>query len=48
MEHLIQIYLDYLDNYLTIERYAEHEQIEINDARELIALAKKYYVTFND
>lgn len=38
-EILIEIYLDYVNNYLTIERYAEHNGLTFCEAEKLIELA---------
>jgi hypothetical protein len=41
---LINIYLDFRNNYLTIEKYAEHNGLHTNEAIELLKLAK---IVFN-
>jgi len=33
---LSEIYLDYINNYLTIKKFAEHQGIPVDMARELI------------
>lgn len=40
---IIELYLDYVNNYLTIEKFAEHKQILVKDAEALLALGKKYF-----
>lgn len=35
---LENIYLEYVNNYLTIEKFAEHQGIKINDLKTLISL----------
>ena len=37
---LNEIYLDYFNNYLTIDKFAEHNGITIDMARELIAIGR--------
>ena len=36
-------YLDYFNNYLTIEKYAEHNGISTADAKKLIDAGRKYH-----
>ena len=36
-------FLDYFNNYLTIEKYAEHNGISIEDATNLIDAGRKYH-----
>lgn len=38
---LINAYLDYRNNYLTIEKYAEHNGLTINEAERLMQLAQE-------
>lgn len=40
---LIDIYLDYWNNYLTCERYAECNGLHVNEAQALIDLAREVY-----
>lgn len=40
---LIEIYLDYLNNYLTIEKYAEHNGLHLYQAETLINLAREVF-----
>jgi hypothetical protein len=40
---LIAIYLDYVNNYLTCERYAECNGLHDSEARTLIELARTVY-----
>ena len=42
---LIDVYLDYKNNYLTIERYAECNGLWPNEAFELIQLARSVYLS---
>jgi len=37
---LINAYLDYVNNYLTIEKYAEHSGLTNDQAKRLIDLAR--------
>lgn len=38
--NLINAYLDYVNNYLTVERYAEHNGLTVGQAKQLLELAK--------
>lgn len=40
---LIEIYLDYINNYLTIARYAECNEMYEDQAQKLINLAEQVY-----
>ena len=40
---LINAYLDYINNYLTIERYAEHNGLTRSEALDLMHLAQKVH-----
>lgn len=42
-DNLIAAYLDYVNNYLTIEKYAEHNGITENQATLLIVLASEVF-----
>ena len=42
---LIDIYLDYYNNYLTYERYAECNGLHVTEAQILINLARAVYNT---
>ena len=44
-DKLVNIYLDYLNNYLTYERYAECNGLYISEAKTLITLAREVYNT---
>lgn len=37
---LNEIYLDYFNNYLTIDKFAEHNGITVDMARKLISIGK--------
>lgn len=39
-DYLIECYLDFFNNYITVEKWAEHNGMTIPDAVELLALAK--------
>ena len=36
-------FLDYFNNYLTIEKYAEHNEISTADAKKLIDAGRKHH-----
>jgi hypothetical protein len=40
---LINIYLDWRNNYLTYEKYAEHHGLTINEADRLIQLGREAF-----
>jgi len=40
---LIDIYLDFLNNFLTVKGMAEHYNIDIEDLVELLQIGKKYF-----
>jgi hypothetical protein len=40
---LITAYLDYVNNYLTIERYAEHNELTVDQATTLVSLGKQLH-----
>ena len=42
---LSELYLDYHNNYLTLEKFAEHNGLFIIQARALISLAKSIYLS---
>ena len=42
-ETLINLYLDFLNNYLTVERYAECNGLTVDHARELITLSRMVF-----
>ena len=42
-DKLIEYYLDYFNNYLTIEKFAEHHCIKLEHAYEIIAIGRYYY-----
>lgn len=42
-ETLINLYLDYFNNYLTISKFAEHNHLQKNHAHMLIDLASQVY-----
>lgn len=42
-EKLIAEYLDYINNYLTIEKFAEHRGLTTEEGQLLYTLAKKCY-----
>lgn len=40
---LADFYLDYLNNYLTREKFAEDQQMTVEDATALLNLGRKYH-----
>ena len=40
---LIEIYLDFINNYLTVKYYATCNALTLEEAQELISLARKVY-----
>lgn len=42
-ESLKALYLDYFNNYLTIELFAEHNGLNYYEAFELLRIGKKYH-----
>lgn len=38
--YLIDVYLDYFNNYLTVEKFAEHNEVEILTARKILQIGK--------
>ena len=39
-EYLREIYLDYVNNYLTVDKFAEHNGIHPTDARRLLSIGQ--------
>ncbi len=37
----IELYLDYVNNYLTIAKFAEHNEITVDEAENIIITGKK-------
>lgn len=42
-ETLSTLYLDWVNNYLTIEKFAEHHGLYVQEAEDLIKLAKQCF-----
>jgi endo-alpha-1,4-polygalactosaminidase (GH114 family) len=42
-ESFNKVYLDWVNNYLTIEKFAEHYGLHINEAENLINLSKTIF-----
>jgi hypothetical protein len=40
---LINVYLDWRNNYLTIDKYAEHNGLTVNEAQTLIDLSREVF-----
>lgn len=43
---LIDIYLEYWNDYLTIEKYAEHKRLTVHEAKTLIKAAKLVFIRY--
>lgn len=43
MKYLIEMYLDYVNSFLTVEKFAEYYDLEKQDAFILIDLGRKYH-----
>lgn len=39
-ETLLEIYLDYFNNYLTIEKFAEHNLLSVEHAKQLLEIGR--------
>ena len=39
-QYLRELYLDYVNNFLTVDRFAEHHGIQSTEARRLLAMGK--------
>ncbi len=44
MGAIINLYLEYLNDFLTVERFAEYHQLELEDAQTIINLGRKYFI----
>lgn len=40
-DYLADIYLEWVNNFLTIERFSEYYGLDEDDAKQLLAIAKK-------
>ena len=45
MQLLEEIYLDWFNNYLTVEKFAEHNNLTIRQVNTLLSLARDVYYT---
>jgi hypothetical protein len=45
-DQLIAFYLDWFNNYLTVEKIAEHHGLDLNDAKALISIGM--YMHYKD
>ncbi len=43
MKKLIELYLDYWNNFLSVSRFAEYYSLEEDDANLIIEIGRKYY-----
>lgn len=41
-DKLIELYLDYKNNYGTVAKFAEHNAISVEDAETIIEIGRKY------
>lgn len=41
-DKLVELYLDYRNNYLTVAKFAEHHMISVNDAHDILIMGAKY------
>ena len=39
-DQLIEFYLDWFNNYLTVEKIAEHHGLDVDDAKTLISMGQ--------
>ena len=42
MENLIEMYLNYYNKFLTVERFAERYGLDLEDAQIIIDMGRKY------
>lgn len=42
-KQLQEWYLDFVNNYLTIEKWAEHHQVSVKEANDILSLGKKLH-----
>lgn len=42
-EQLADLYLEFFNNYLTVDKFAEHYQISEQDAVTLLSMGKEYH-----
>lgn len=42
-EQLADLYLEFLNNYLTVDKFAEHYQISEQDAVSLLSMGKEHH-----
>ena len=40
-DYLIEIRLDFINNYLTLDKWAEHNGLTLDEARDMLNLARK-------
>lgn len=41
--YLADLYLEFWNDYLTVDKYAEHKQLSRQDAQALIDMGRKYH-----
>lgn len=44
-ETFVKWYLDYVNNYLTVEKFAEHNGVSVDQANQIIKLGKEIHET---
>ena len=42
-KQLREMFLDYFSNYLTVDKFAEHNELERDDALTLLAMGRRYH-----
>ena len=42
-QYLIDMYLDYINNWSTIEKFSEFHELTTEDAKKILELGKKYH-----
>ena len=42
-EQLADLYLEWVNNYLTVEKFAEHYQLTEKDAVNILSVGKRYH-----
>ena len=40
---MIELYLDWRNNFLTVERFAEYHGLHVTDARDLLTIARRVF-----
>jgi hypothetical protein len=37
------LFLEYVNGFLTVQRFADHHEIDVNDARTILDIGKRYH-----